>query len=1068
MLLLDQWGASHPAGLSFLAENERRAELLGAILHAFDPDCGVMVLPRWDAFPYDGVYPSREVLGRRSSVLRRLSERARPPLVIATAASALQRVPPPSAWRSAGCTLMSGTRLPQGEIEAFCERSGYVTTARVDGPGEVKFSGPVIDIFPAGALGPVRIERDGDVAVSMQSFDPETQRTSGEIASLTLDPASEFSVTGLQAEEATPPRESLFEYLAEAPVIADATVPGRGEAWLAQIAEAYALRRSVPRGPAAETQVLASPPDELYLDLSTWRRLLARPSVAILPVRADSSISPVPKFAIERAPVTAFRRFVSQQIEAGQRILLTGATEVDLRSLERRCGMATTRRQRWEEVRNSRIGSISSLLVDLDGGFVAQQHRITVLAASDLLGSRADRQRVFGARPSTIDDEFVRIEPGNAVVHLERGLGILRGLEPIDLATAPGRELMRIAFADKTSVLLPVEELAIVWKYASSPDRLSLNSADGSSWAKRRKSLHDQIVAVAAKVADEVSRRERAGAARLVPPAADYERFADRFPFTPTPDQADAIDAVLEDLACGRRMDRLLCGDVGFGKTEVALRAAAATVLSGKQAVVVAPTTLLARQHAITFRRRFTPLGIDVGHLSRTSPAAERRRVAAGLASGELRLTVGTHALAGKRIAFSDLALVVVDEEHRFGARQKQSLRELSHGAHLLTMTATPIPRTFAAALVGLREVSVLAEPPAHRLPIRTAVTSLNAGIVEAALRFERKRGGQSFFVCPRIEDLAPMRELLCTALPDLQLLTLHGKMPAAEIDETMVRFADGRGDVLLTTDIIESGLDLPRVNSILVWRADRFGTAQLHQLRGRVGRGNARGFAYFLTDPDAPPAEAAKKRLAAVQESAAPGAGLALSARDADLRGIGDLFGEEQAGCVALVGPELYRYLLQQAVAARRGEDFSWIDMVDLHIEGSFGIPTDSVPEPAIRLEIYDRVAKARTQAAIDALADEFEDRFGAPAAPTQALFERARIQISARALGICRIDAGPAAIALSFRSGLRKCFKTIPGTRREGDRLIRPRESDVAQGARILTETLNFIELVEQAQSE
>ena len=564
--------------------------------------------------------------------------------------------------------------------------------------------------------------------------------------------------------------------------------------------------------------------------------------------------------------------------------------------------------------------------------------------------------------------------------------------------------------------MAPVDELDRIWRYGAG-DAVGLDRLDGEAWPKRRARIEGEIAETAQRLVALTREREARSAPKLIAPSRGYERFVARFPFSETPDQLRAIGDVLADLASGRPMDRLVCGDVGFGKTEVALRAAAAVALAGKQVAIVAPTTVLVRQHLQTFRRRFAGLGVEVGHLSRLVRPAEARAVKAGLADGTVDIVIGTHALTGQGVAFKDLGLVVIDEEQRFGLAHKRKLRDLARDVHVLTLTATPIPRTLHAAMLGLQDLSVIATPPAQRRPIRTIVGPFDEASLRQALVRERRRGGQSFVVCPRIEDIEPLAKRLATLVPELAVLLAHGKMPAAEIDDAMVRFADGDGDVLLATNIIESGLDVPRANTMLVWRADRFGLAQLHQLRGRVGRGRVRGICYLMTDPEAKIGAATRKRLATLETMDRLGAGFAISARDLDARGAGDLFGEDQAGHVKLIGMGLYRHLLERALRAARGEPppDEWSPELNLGAAGR--IPADYVPEAEVRINLYARLAKLTDESDVDALGEEIEDRFGTAPEPVRELFALTRLKHLCRRAGIARLDAGPQAIAVSFR---------------------------------------------------
>ena len=517
-------------------------------------------------------------------------------------------------------------------------------------------------------------------------------------------------------------------------------------------------------------------------------------------------------------------------------------------------------------------------------------------------------------------------------------------------------------------------------------------------------------------------------------PGAAMERFIAGFAFTPTPDQAACFADIAADLARPHPMDRLLCGDVGFGKTEAALRAAAAVALAGRQVAIMAPTTVLVRQHLAVFRRRFAAIGIEVGALSRLTRAAEANAIRAGLADGSLRVVIGTQALAGRDVVFADLALVVIDEEQRFGTKAKTALtalRERRRGVHALTLTATPIPRTLQGALAGLQTLSVLTTPPARRLPVRTTVLAYDEAVLRAALTREYARGGQSFCVSPRIEDLERLQQTLGRLVPDLSVVVLHGRMKPDAMDAALVGFAEGHGDVLLSTDIIEAGIDIPRANTILVWQADRFGLAQLHQLRGRVGRGRTRGMAWLFTDPACPPGPQAAERLAALAAHDGLGSGFAVAARDLDIRGAGDLLGDAQAGHVKLLGVELARYLLARAMARARGQavEDEWRPEMVLDLP-SF-VPASYMPDSAARIALHARLAKPGDAAA---LTDELEDRFGPLPDEIRHLVAQSELRAECNRLDVARLEAGPAAVAADMRIQP----PDIAGLERKAKRLI------------------------------
>ncbi|WP_342641524.1 helicase-related protein [Rhodoligotrophos ferricapiens] len=1028
--VLTAWQQAGPGGVLFLSADERRTEHLGAMLYALDPECNPLVLPRWDALPYDGGLPAREIMGRRSSVLRRLAEGLPKPLVITTVDAALQRVPYRAIWPDATLRLTSGFAITTEELRSFFLRTGYEVDALVDEPGEVAIQRQMVDVYPAGALGPVRIGLANGEIASLQSYDPTTQRTTDDLPEVVLDAASELAVLNRPQSSSTSEvdedarsanLETLFDYLPGAVIIRDHDIDRRMTAWLEQVREAYEGHKILPLGNRPVASGIAIPPQDLYLGEAEWHAAFARSEVLDIPKARTEPGESTPKFIAERSPRKALQTFIESQRANARRILLAAIDERDLRRLEQRArqaaGSPIERCPDWHSALAS-SAEVVSLQVDFDAGFVMPSLGVAVIAASDVLGSRTSHETPLGWRERDLAETEEVLRPGDVVIHLDRGAAVLRGLESVTALDVAEQEVIRLEFANEASVMVPVEELALIWRYGADAE-ITLDRADGASWVKRRNALQEEIRETAQKLVALASEREAKSAPKLVPPVAEYERFVARFPYFPTPDQARAAEEVLADLARGRPMDRLVCGDVGFGKTEIALRAAAAAILSGKQVAVAVPTTVLARQHYETFRRRFSGFNVKIGQLSRLTPAAEKRAVKKSLRDGTLNLVIGTHALAQKDIRFHDLALVVIDEEQRFGARHKATLRELGQDAHRLTLTATPIPRTLQAAITGLQSVSVIATPPTRRLPVRTLQADLSDETVRSALIYEWRRGGQSFIVCPRIEDLEPWQQRLVQATPELTAFTIHGKMPASDVDDVMMRFAAGEGDVLLATNIIESGLDLPRANTILIWRPDRFGLAQLHQLRGRVGRGGRRGYAYLMRDPQASASPLSEKRLRVLQELNQLGAGFDISARDLDLRGAGDLFGAEQAGHLKLVGPALYRHLLDGALSVARGEPLPDETVPELNIGLSGRIPPKYIADEAVRLELYDRLAKVQLDGDIDTMGEEIADRFGPPPPEIDQLLGLAKLRLACRRFGISRLDVGPQGIAITIADG-------------------------------------------------
>jgi transcription-repair coupling factor (superfamily II helicase) len=1007
--LVTQWHASGRSGLVFLAENERRAERLGSIIHMIEPGCDVLVYPRLNTLPFDLLEPSRDIAGRRSSVLRRLAGAKKPILLITTAEAMMERLPLPPQWSRTGLLLRVGDAYSEQQLEARFEALGYDLDDSPDYPGGVLFHGNTFEIFPAGALGPFRIEHSRGRIRQIASFNPMDQQVISEIKELRIDPMSERLAFNERARN----KSNLFEYCARAKWIADTAVPKHADTWLSTIEDAAARAER----------------DRAYLSRREWGQAAKR--IALLPPTAPYRATP--EFFKEAAPRKALRAFIQEALHDDARVLFVAAVEADLRLMARMSGVKVECVADWAQAtERGRRGA--ALLAGFDAGFVVPGRKpLVVITASDVLGSRAHQPQPTNWAWTPGFDAVGLPELGSVVVHMQRGLARLGGLRSMGGGGVSTREMVRLVFAGNDAVLVPLAELALIWPYAAELGDTSLDKADGSSWRPRRADAETEIHVVAKELAKQRSKRRRRPAPKLVPRSAAYEKFAARFPYFTTPDQAQAIRDVLDDLASGHPMDRIVCGDVGFGKTEVALRAAAAAVLAGKQVAIVVPTTVLARQHVETFRKRFATLGIEVGNLSRIASTAEARKVREGLKSGEIKVVVGTLSLASKEIKFADLGLIIIDEEQHFGAADKAMLSGLNKNGHRLWMSATPIPRTLAAGLTGLRDLSVIATPPVHRVPVVTKVAPLSDIAIAAALVREQRRNGQSFVICPRIQDLDPMLARIHALAPELRIIAIHGRLPADEIDERLMKFVEGHADVLLATNIVESGLDIPRANTIVVCWPERFGLAQLHQLRGRVGGGGIRAFAHFLTEGGS---DRSEKRLSVLEELNRPGAGFAISARDLDLRGGGDMLSDRQSGHVQVFGPTLYGHLLTLALEGdREGMSALWVPELNLPIAEL--LPPDYVQSEALRLEIYARAARCRTDDELEELEDETQRRFGSLPPVACDFFAVARLRVNCRERGIMRLDVGPEAIAAMVLPGrIRKsCSRLL---QRDGNRII------------------------------
>ncbi|WP_165492881.1 DEAD/DEAH box helicase [Lichenihabitans psoromatis] len=1028
--LLDFMTREKPKGLIVAVDDDHRGEALARILGQLAPDLTCHCFPAWDCLPYDRAPPSPDHMSRRMRVLHDLGATPQDlgtTILVTTPDALVQRVPPGDAVAHQ-IVLRTGTLL---DVEAFAAkvgRLGYVHADRVDASGHVAIRGEVIDIFTAASK-PFRIKLIDAAITSIHRYDPVSQRSTGSVVKIRVGAASELVQTpdGTEVERfpgvehwlplAYPTMTTLLDMMPDASLMLEPKADERIEHLFEQIAEAYRDRVAADAA-TPNLSHKALPTHRLFLTPDEWSERVV-PRLAAFPERQPTAV--MARFCLDDKPGQAFAAYLEDARRAGLRIVLGAARERDLATLakeaERASGRKAVRLDAWSERTEAKAESILLMRLSADHGFEDRGGGVALVTAADLLGHQA-RASSFHAVPIPWhmgDGEFAF---GDFVIHADHGIGILRGLETIETGAAAGRDAVRLDYAKGTDLLAPVEEMDRIWRYGAEQDGITLDRLDTDAWQKRRAKISHDVTETARGLVALARRRDETVAPKLVPPRGDYERFVAGFPYGPTPDQIHAIDDVLRDLASGRPMDRLVVGDVGFGKTEVALRAAAAAVFAGRQVALVAPTTVLVRQHLHTVEQRFAAFGIPVAHLSRMVSAAEALAVKQGLADGSVRLVVGTHALTRDDVVFKDLGLLIVDEEQRFGTADKARIRELGTGIHVLTMTATPIPRTLQSALVGLQDLSVIATPPARRRPIRTLVAPFDMATIRIALMHEKANGGQSFVVVPRIEDLDDLAPDLAAHVPELTILTGHGQMQAHEVDAAMMAFAHRKADVLLATSIIESGLDVPRANTMIVCGAERFGLAQLHQLRGRVGRGSRQGTCYLMTRSDQPLPTATEQRLATLTTLDRLGSGMAISARDLDSRGAGDLLGEDQAGRLRVVGLGLYQHLLQLAIRSARDDDAeNWSP--EIHIATIGRLQPDYLPEPEVRLNLYARIARTMEASDVDAMSDEIQDRFGPIPEAVGELLTLARLKGLCRQLGIARVDGGPKAIAFTPRLG-------------------------------------------------
>ncbi|WP_184432568.1 transcription-repair coupling factor [Roseospira goensis] len=1046
------------------------------------PDLRVLDLPAWDCVPYDRVSPHADILARRVDALAALAALPvegpgpAPLLVVTTVNAVTQRVPPRESLAGAAFTVAMGESLDMDALLAFLGRTGYVRAEQVMEPGEYAVRGGLVDLFPPGQPDPLRLDLFGDEVDSIRVFDPVSQRTTGEAERLVLRPMSELTLddesiarfrSGYRELFGTPKRDdalyeavsagqampgmehwlplfhdgmdTLLAYVPEAVLTLDPDAEGARVSRWEQVSEYYSARRDIAESGSAEGGLLYNPipPARLYLTEEDWRRMLAAaPRVFDLspyapaetaPETLDMEGRPGRDFADVRARTgenlfAAVAGHAADRIDKGRRVVLAAyslGSRDRLGGLIRDHGAARVETvEAWGDLAGVPRDAVAVIALGLDRGFESPD--LAVIAEQDVLGDRLARPQKKKRKADGFIRDATSLTEGDLVVHVDHGIGRYDGLETLSVGGAP-HDCVRVIYAGEDKLFVPVENIEVLSRYGSETAGVQLDKLGGVGWQARKAKLKNRIRDMAERLIQVAAARHLKTAEAYAPPEGLYDEFAARFPYAETDDQLRAIGETLDDLTSGKPMDRLICGDVGFGKTEVALRAAFVAALSGQQVAVVVPTTLLARQHYRTFEERFAGLPVRVGHLSRLVTGKAATAVKRELADGTLDVVVGTHALLAKGVSFRHLGLLIIDEEQHFGVAHKERLKQLKSDVHVLTLSATPIPRTLQLALTGVREMSLIATPPVDRLAVRTFVLPFDPVVIREAILRERYRGGQCFYVCPRLKDIDEVAERLEALVPEVKLAVAHGQMAATQLEEVMTAFADGQYDILLATNIIESGLDMPRVNTIIIHRADMFGLGQLYQLRGRVGRAKTRGYAYLTIRPNRKLSKAAEKRLDVMQTLDTLGAGFTLASHDLDIRGAGNLLGDEQSGHIKEVGIELYQHLLEEAVAAARaGEGMEALDETwspQITLGSPILIPERYVPDLGVRLSLYRRIGEVTADDEVETLAAEMIDRFGPLPTEVENLLKVIRIKVLCRAANAEKIDAGPKGAVIAFR---------------------------------------------------
>jgi len=1061
-------------GLSvFVARDGARLSAFSGAFRFFAPQVEILTFPAWDCLPYDRIGPSAGVAAQRMTTLSRLCEdldAKTPRLLVTSVPALLQRTPPQASVKRASYSAKAGNVVEIADLETYFAINGYQRASTVSEKGEFAIRGGVIDVFPPSAEEPVRLDLFGDTLESIRAFDPETQRSTRQLKAVSLLPVSEalldkdaiarfrsgyleaFGAAGDDPLYVTvseggrrggmehwlplfyPKMATLLDYLPDSALVAlDHLAREARDERLALIKDAYESRAQTER----RVQYHPLEPERLYLTADEWRKLLAR-----RPTRRFSAFQEAEGDTIIDMGARSGRNFAPERQQDSVNLFEATADHARKLAAEGKRVLFAS----WSEGSSDRLGSMLAdhglkdapfaaywdaakasspklpqrVVLPLDSGF--ETDSLAVISETDILGDRLARPR-RRRRASNFLAEASSLTPGDLVVHIDHGIGRYEGLKTLDVQGAP-HDCLEIQYGGESKLYLPVENIDLLTRYGAESEGVVLDRLGGAAWQARKARAKERLREMAEGLIRIAAERATKTKDPLNPPHGVFDEFCARFPYEETEDQLIAIGDVLEDLSAGKPMDRLICGDVGFGKTEVALRAAFVVAMSGQQVAVVAPTTLLARQHFKTFSDRFEGWPVKVRRLSRLAPAKEAAETRENLRNGEVEIVVGTHAVLSKQVGFRNLGLVVVDEEQHFGVKHKEKLKELRADVHMLTLTATPIPRTLQMSLSGIREMSVIATPPVDRLAVRTYITPWDPVVVREALLREKYRGGQAYYVAPRITDLPELERYLREQVPEVKFAVGHGQMSPTQLEEVMGAFYDGQYDVLLSTTIVESGLDIPTANTLVIHRADMFGLSQLYQLRGRVGRAKSRAYAYLTTPAEKQITLSAERRLKVLQSLDSLGAGFQLASHDLDIRGGGNLLGEEQSGHIREIGVELYQQMLEDAVnelktrAGTEGleHDRGWSPQINTG--AAVLIPEDYVPDLNVRLSLYRRLSDAEKAQDREALAAELIDRFGPLPPEAGQLLKVVAIKGLCREANVAKIDVGPKGAVVSFRN--------------------------------------------------
>lgn len=1050
------------------------------ILNTIAPQIEVLKFPAWDTVPYDRVSPNVNVVASRVETLSTLAQNPTPkkPRIILTSSGAiLQRLPLKKIFLNSMREVKTGASLNFNDFVHYAVVNGYNRVEQVMEAGEYAVRGDILDIFPVGSAQPLRIDLFGDEVEKIRTFDPLTQRSTGELKSYTFQVMGEVALDnntiksfrakyreafGSQGttdelyetisngqkyigmenwlpffyDETLP---TLFDYVPQAYVIIGKSVKEAVSAKEESIIDYYQARLEALSIKSANEVDTYRPiaPELLYMTKEEFAtRLRQRQAIYFTPMTLPAGENN------ETAGVIPGRDFSNAKNISAAEVYNELKNYLSENGKLKRiiCCYSEGSRERLASLMSEYGLSDIALADDWHEALTKAGHKKTVLAVmnlahgfrgdgwcliseQDILGERQTRRTTKKVTAKDFIADVSSLSIGELVVHVEHGIGKFLGLENITAGGAP-HDCLKILYANDAKLFVPVENIDMVSRYGLEDDNIQLDTLGGVAWQAKKAKVKEKIRDIAEKLIKIAAERHLKEADVFIPPSGPYDEFCARFPYSETDDQLNAITDVLKDLGLGSPMDRLVCGDVGFGKTEVALRAAFAVAMSGAQVALIVPTTLLARQHYYNFKKRMEGFPIKVKMLSRLVTPKEAEETRKGLADGAVEIVIGTHALLSKDIKFCNLGLLIIDEEQHFGVAHKEKLKALKSNVHVLTLTATPIPRTLQMSLTGVKQLSIIGTPPVDRLAARTFVMPFDKVMIKEAIYREKFRNGQTFFVCPRVSDIFGVEKELRELVPDIKILVAHGQMPVKHLEEVMNDFADGKADMLLSTTIIESGIDMPSVNTMIVYRADMFGLAQLYQLRGRVGRGKLRGYCYFTVPKQKNLKPIAERRLSILQALDTLGAGFSLASHDMDIRGSGNILGEEQSGHIKEVGVALYQHMLEEEIARLKAGEFEqdkqasleWAPQITTGIP--IMIPETYVKDLGVRLGLYKRIGEIKDKNALLDMKEELVDRFGKLPAEVDNLLKTVEIKQLAVLANVEKIEAGGKGILLSFHN--------------------------------------------------